>query len=172
MSEVLTAPELSQQKPSAKFLPAFFVDIVELGQEFNSGELPAHMTYFPPIEEPYDPQYAVYARKTINELPPFSAQVGSDALFGDNRDIPVRIIQHDYRILEVHRRLISVLGHLQHDFRYRTPYNPHITIVDEEDVRTKQGARLEMGGLSIVEKLTERGTWKVMAKIGLKGSYE
>ncbi len=169
MKPVPQAPLSLEQEPSAKFLPAFFVDVVELGQEFNSGELPLHMTYFPPLKAAFDPRYAESARRFINPIPPFTAQVGKDVLFGDNEDIPAKLIEHSPRLLVVHRALVASIGYLTHDARYRTPYNPHIT-VKQGDTRISTGDEIEMAGLSIVEKDPQRNTWKVMAKIGLKGT--
>lgn len=159
-----------QEKP-AKFLPAFFVDVVELGEEFPSGELPLHMTYFPPVQTTFDPELAPVLRRLINPMPPFLARVGKDDKFGENFDIPVKRVEHSPRIMAVHRALVATLQCLPHSAQYRTPYRPHIT-VDLKSDRIKTGDVLEMGGLSIVEKNSYRGTWQVLAKIGLKGSLE
>lgn len=50
MSEVLTAPEVSQQKPSAKFLPAFFVEPMRPREVLNEAPLPTHLELFGPID--------------------------------------------------------------------------------------------------------------------------
>ena len=164
---------MTEQEKSAKFLPAFFVDVVEVGQEFESGELPLKMTYFPPVETAFDPRLAKHLRRLINPMPPFEATIGHDDMFGDNHDIPVRHVIHTGPILAVHRALVSTLQHLPHATRYRTPYNPHITPGSSaNDPRIQVGQTIEMGGLAIVEKTVARGTWQVLAKIGLKGGLE
>lgn len=153
-----------------KFLPAFFVEPVELGQEFPLGELPLHMTYFPPVQAPFRPESANHLRGLINPLPPFVATVGDSAMFGppDNPVHVKRIIKND-RLMNVHRRLVAALQYLPHSPQYRMPYNPHITIPEGDD-RVQTGDQIEIGGFSIVEQNKFRGTWQVMAKIGLKGA--
>jgi hypothetical protein len=162
---------VSYQEESEKFLPAFFVDVVELGQEFKSGELPLHMTYFPPVQAPFDIQTATKLRRLINPLKPFTATVGESDLFGPDRDIHVKLIEHSPQLLAVHRRLVATFQDLPHDPKYLMPYTPHIAM-DVHDTRIKTGDTIEMGGLSIVEKLPYKGVWQVLAKIGLKGEAE
>jgi len=168
MNKVLNAPIALEQEPSVKFLPAFFVDVVELGEEFKSGELPLHMSYFPPLQTAFDARYADAARRLINPMPPFTATVGNSDYFGDQHDIHVKRIESTPQVMVVHRALVAAMGYLSHDTRYRTPYSPHIS-VDQTDQRIATGDTIEMAGLSIVEKDPRRNTWKVMAKIGLKG---
>lgn len=162
-----------EQEKSAKFLPAFFVDVVELGQEFNSGELPLHMTYFPPVETSFKPELAGHLRRLINPIPPFRAVIGEDDMFGEKHDVPVRHVLHNGPVLSVHRALVSTLQYLPHATQYRTPYRPHISLGNHgDDLRIQKGEVIEMGGLAIVEKTASRGTWQVLAKIGLKGGLE
>ena len=153
-----------------RFLPAFFVEPVEVGQEFPVSELPLHMTYFPPVGAPFRPESANHLRRLINPLPPFVATVGDSAMFGPPDD-PVHVKQmiKDDRLMNVHHRLVMALRHLPHSSQYRMPYNPHITIPEGDD-RVQTGDQIEVGGLSIVEQSGLRGTWQVMAKIGLKGA--
>lgn len=167
-----TGPEglfLPEHETSGKFLPAFFVDVVELGEEFPSGELPLHMTYFPPVKAPLTRKGIAEARRFINPMEPFSAQVGEDALFGDAHDVPVKLIESTPRLVAVHRKLVDVFGNLSHDPRYRMPYRPHVTVGhDSSSIQT--GDSIEIAGLSIVEKDPRTDVWTVMAKIGLKGA--
>lgn len=160
-----------EQESPAKFLPAFFVDVVELGQEFQSGELPPHMTYFPPVETSFDPILAPILRRLINPMPPFRAVVGEDDMFGEARTIPVKLIEPSPQVMAVHRALVATLQYLPHSTQYRQPFRPHIT-VDTKTPPFQRGEEIEMGGLSIVEKNRYRGTWQVLAKIGLKGGLE
>ena len=153
-----------------KFLPAFFVEPVELGQEFPRGELPLHMTYFPPVNTQFPPESADHLRRIINPIPPFTAKVGDSAIFGppDNPVHVKRVLKSD-RLMVVHRRLVAALQYLPHSPQYRMPYNPHITISEDDD-RVQTGDQIEIGGLSIVEKRHAHSPWQVMAKIGLKGA--
>jgi hypothetical protein len=157
-----------QEARGGKFLPAFFVEPVALGDEFEAGELPLHMTYFPPVNTRLERQYVQRLKMYINPMEPFMATVGEGRNFGPNEDIHVRTMVHSERLLAVHRKILSVLQYLPHSSTYRTPYNPHITI-DETDTRVETGDSIEIGGFSIVEKDLRRGTWQVMAKIGLRG---
>lgn len=158
-----------EQEESAKFLPAFFVEPVALGQEFESGELPPHMTYFPPVYTSLEATHAQRLRTYINPMSPFMAEVGKPALLGPENTIPAKLMVHTEPLLAVHRKIVSVLQYLPHSTQYRTPYNPHITI-REGDTAIETGDAIEVGGFSIVEKNPRRNTWLVVAKIGLKGA--
>lgn len=159
-----------EQESPAKFLPAFFVDVVELGEEFKAGELPLHMTYFPPVKANFTPRIADNLRRLINPMPPFEAIVGQPGKLGDNFDIPVRFVEPSDQLFAVHRALVATLQYLPHDPKYRMPYNPHISM-EETNTRLRAGDAIPMAGLSIVEK-APYGRWQVMAKIGLKGGLE
>ena len=157
-----------ETRGGSKFLPAFFVEPVVLGQEFE-GKLPLHMTYFPPVETEFRAEYADKLRYYANPMPPFIATVGEDAFFGPNRDVPVREMMHTGPLLAVHRGIVAALHYLPHSTQYRTPYNPHISIT-HNDPRVETGDQIEIGGFSIVEKHRSGAPWRVMAKIGLKGA--
>ena len=77
-----------------KFLPAFFVEPVELGTSFQRGKWPLHMSLFAPVETSFEPELAQLMREYVNPMEPFMATIGKQALFGDNEDLPV------YRIAE------------------------------------------------------------------------
>ena len=156
-----------EQESPAKFLPAFFVDVVQLGEEFASGELPEHMTWFPPIYTEFTPKIAEDMRRLINQITPFTAVVGEEAFLGENHDIPVRLIESTPRLLAVRRALVSTLQHLPHSRKFEDNFTAHIT-----GSRFHTGDHIKMGGLSIVEKTNYRPTWQVISKIGLKGGLE
>ncbi len=153
----------SDQK--VKFLAAYFSGIVKKGEEFASGKLPLHITTFPPVEQMYDVEFGVRMRKALNPLPPFVVQTGDIDMFGDNRDILVRKIEHSWRLIGLHALMFGVLGDLRHDPTYRQPYVPHVTLSYEEQI--SHGEKLLFGGLSVVQKF-EDGPWKVLDKIGFK----
>ena len=67
---------------SQKFVPAFFVDIVEMGTVFEPGEWPHHITMFPPVEETYRCEYGEQLRHAVNPMAPFDVVVGKSALYG------------------------------------------------------------------------------------------
>lgn len=158
-----------QESSGGKFLPAFFVEPVELGQEIE-GELPLHMTYFPPVKTAFRPQHADMMRQYVNAMPPFIATVGENNWFGDKRNVPVREMVHTGPLLAVHRGILAALQHLPHPTEYSgASYRPHISI-DHADTRVETGDAIEIGGFSIVEKYRSGAPWRVMAKIGLRGA--
>jgi len=158
-----------QEAQGGKFLPAFFVEPVSLNDQFAKGELPLHMTYFPPISASFTPQHAEQLRRYVNPMEPFMATVGESAYFGPENDIHVKLMERSDRLLAVHRKILSVFQYLPHSTQYRMPYNPHVSIA-EGDTRVETGDSIEIGGFSIVEKPYLSETWRVIAKIGLKGS--
>ncbi len=157
-----------QETQGGKFLPAFFVEPVVLGQEFEK-KLPLHMTYFPPVETQFQLEYAEKLRHYTNPMPPFIATVGENNLFGDKKDIPVKEMVHNGPLLAVHRAILAALHYLPHPAQYRTPYNPHVSMA-HDDPRLEREDEIEIGGFSIVEKPRPGAPWRVMAKIGLKGA--
>lgn len=171
MGERLLASPILKQDSSAKFLPAFFVDVVALGQQFNAGELPLHMTYFPPLRAELSQQHVKDMRHYLNPLPPLELQVTESAYFGDDNNQHVKRVKRTPRVLVAHRALVSAVGRLPHDMRYRMPFNPHITIA-EDDTAIQTGDSIEVGGVSIIVKPENSRVWTVMAKIGLKGGLQ
>ncbi len=157
-----------QETQGGKILPAFFVDPIDLGATFPSGEWPLHMTYFPPIAARFTPGHAIDLRRRVNPMKPFLATAGEAAVFGPNHDIPVRRIRKTKELMVVHRALVATFGGLPHNPQYRMPYEPHVSIA-ADDTRLERHDSIEVGGFSIVEKSAITETWKVIAKIGLKG---
>lgn len=150
----------------AKFLPAFFLPVVERGEEFAPGDLPHHITFFPPIEQPYERSFGDGLRDELNLHYPFSVRTAGLDMFGPNHDILVRLLEPSLAMQGVHYLIQTAIGGLKHDTTYRRPYNPHITISAPEDVPWND--TIVISGLSIVEKV--RGAnWKVVDKVGLKG---
>ncbi len=159
-------PESFEERGS-KFLPAFFVDIVEVGQTFRSGDLPLHVTLFPPLQARYEKEFGYVMKGVVNPQTPFEVTVGEEDLFGPEYDVPVFHIEESPQLKRIHQSLVHALGVLLHDDTYRQPYNPHITIrPGEQTVHT--GDNILIGGFSIVEK-NIRGNWEVVDNIGLKG---
>lgn len=158
-----------QEARGGKILPAFFVEPVQLGEEFPRGEWPLHMTLFPSVETTLTPAHAEQLRRYVNPMEPFMATIGRDDKFGPNRDIPVRHLEHTPQLLAVHRKILAVFQYLPHNTQYRMPYNPHISI-DKDDPRAEEGDTIEIGGFSIAEKREGCATWQIVATIGLKGA--
>ena len=158
-----------QETRGGKFLPAFFVEPILLGDEFNKDAWPLHMTYFPPVNDTFKPEYADKMRQYINPMEPFLAQVGQSDYFGPDHDIHVKRMVPSNQLIAVHRRILAVLQDLPHSKQFRMPYNPHISM-DEQDRRVETGDSIEIGGFSIVEKQQMSSTWRVIAKVGLKGA--
>lgn len=156
----------SQEQRGGKFLPAFFLDMIPKGYEFQSGKWPHHVTLFPPLEEPYDPTFGEQLRGELNHHYPFIVRTAHEAFFGPDRTTKVRLLEPSLSLQEVHYLIEKAIGDIDHDDTYREPYNPHITVEQFDDV--PKGRSIFIAGLSIVEKRLG-GTWKVVDKIGLKG---
>ena len=156
-----------QKVPEGKFIPAFFLPVVEIGQEFKSGERwPHHITLFPPLETTYDPEFGHSMRRQLNRHHPFIVRTAGEAYYGPNNDQPVRLIEDDLRMQGMHYLLEKAIGDISHDETYRSPYNPHISV--ERHKELPRGVSIFIAGLSIVEKRFG-GVWTVVDKIGLKG---
>lgn len=148
-----------------KFLPAFFVEITEKGQNFGRGDWPAHITLFPPIDEAYSDTYTEVFRQALNHVPAFDVVVGEDRLFGPDEDVPVRVIVPSDALRAVHQELVLVCGMLLHDPTYRRPYNPHIS--HPEHFGIKSGQPIHIGGFCVA--VCFGGSWNIVEKIGFKG---
>lgn len=157
-----------QEMQGGKFLPAFFVEEVELGQTFPRGEWPSHMSYFPPVDTTFKPELADRLREYVNPMPPFVAKIGKGAKFGPEEDKPVLLVEPSKELIAVHRALVSVLQYLPHPTQYRTPFRPHISL-KENGFQLETGDTIEIGDFSIVETTPYSPSWHVLAKIGLKG---
>jgi|GEM_PF-2999943 len=148
-----------------KFVPAFFVDIVEKGETFPIADWPLHITLFPPLQTPYLGRYGEDLRGAVDGLSPFDVTVGEDDEFGPDNDLPVLRIEESPRLRGLYGALVDTLANLIHDPTYRQPYNPHISKKLGMTIQT--GDTINIGGFSIVEK--KGSLWTVTDKIGLKG---
>ena len=156
------------EKPQeAKFIPAFFLPVVERWQEFPAGQWPHHVTLFPPLEGEYNPELGERLRGELNQHYPFIVRTASEDAFGPNKDIPVRLLEPSLSLQGVHYLIERAIGDIMHDKTYRQPYNPHITVETVNDV--PKGASIFIAGLSIVEKRIG-GVWSVVDKVRLKGA--
>lgn len=158
---------MAEQEKTGKFLPAFFVDVVEKGQTFPAGELPRHITLFPPLQTPYNhEEMGSMLKYQFNPEIPFTAMVGDNDFFGPENDIPVQRTESP-NLERIHNRLVSVLGTLLHDPTFRRPYNPHITVVGDS---LEKGQLIPVAGFSIIERRRDTlESWVVADKIGFKG---
>jgi hypothetical protein len=150
-----------------KFLPAFFVDVIDPSVEYPAEMLPHRITLFPPLKQAYDPAYGVDLRKLVNPLTPFDVTVSGDDMFGDNLEIPVKRIEDSDELQELHAQLVVALGNLTHDATYRQPYAPHISVKEHSDI--PDGQKIHIEGFTIVEKVSG-AAWIVRDQMRLKGN--
>ena len=153
----------------SKFLPVFFLPVVERGSEFPPDTLPLHVTLFPPLQARYDPQFGDELRAQLNQHDPFIVKTAGEAYYGPNEDIPTRLLQPSLSMQGVHALIELAIGHVLHDETYRRPYRPHISLKNFSDVTPNQS--IFIAGLSIVEKHSG-GDWVVVDKVGLKGARD
>lgn len=156
----------SERAQEAKFVPAFFLPVVEKGESFPSGQFPQHVTLFPPLELPYDSEFGARLRREFNHHHPFTVHTGSEAFYGPDGETPVRLIEPSLSLQGVHYLIERAVGDTFHDKTYRHPYSPHVSVERFDDL--PKGAEIFIAGLSIVEKHSG-GEWTVVDKIGLKG---
>lgn len=157
------------EKPQeAKFIPAFFLPVVDRGQQFAPGHWPHHITLFPPLEGEYDPEFGEQMRAELNQHYPFIVRTAGEELFGPEHDrtTKVRLLEPSLSLQGVHYLIEKAIGDIQHDKTFRSPYNPHVTVENYDDVR--RGETILISGLSIVEKRLG-GAWRVVDKVGLRG---
>lgn len=162
---------MTEREESEKIVPAFFVPVVDLGTTFKKGELPLHMTLFPPIKQALIPADVDDLRRYIDPMPAFEVKIGeSDPHFGPNRNKHVKLIEESPRVFAVQRAILAAFGHtVSHDRQFRLPYRPHFSI-KEDDTRLVTGeTTIKIAGLSLVEWQVPSQQWQVMAKIGLDG---
>lgn len=156
----------TEKTQEAKFIPAFFLPVVEDGQEFEPGQWPQHVTLFPPMEQAYDPEFGSRLRAQLNQHHPFIVRTAGEELFGPEKNIPVRLLEPSLSLQGVHYLIERAIGEIMHDKTYRSPYNPHVTVEKFDDL--PRGVSIFIAGLSIVEK-RQGGVWKVVDKVGLRG---
>ncbi|MFZ1250349.1 MAG: 2'-5' RNA ligase family protein [Candidatus Microsaccharimonas sp.] len=161
---------VTEEAYGGKFLPAFFLEEVKLGDELDRGQLPLRMTLFPPVKAEFKQEYAQLLRKYIKPMDPFMATVGKPNTFGSSEK-PVRVLEIEYnqRLIALQRKIVSVLQYLPHNTQFRAKFNAHVSI-EKDDSRLETGDQIEIAGFSLVEMAPSTDHWKVIGKIGLKGS--
>jgi hypothetical protein len=157
---------MSAEARESKFLPVFFLPVVERGAEFAPDTLPLHITLFPPLRAPYDRRFGDELRTQLNQHEPFIVKTAGEAYYGPNEDIPTRLLEPSLSMHGMHAMVELAIGTLLHDETYRRPYRPHISVNDFSDVPRNQS--IFVAGLSIVEKISGHN-WVVVDKVGLKG---
>ena len=162
---------MTQPEQTVKFLPSFFLDVVEMNAIYPSGTLPLHISLFPPIKESYGLEHGKALRKAINPLTPFDVAVGEDDTFDDEQGpVPVKHIRDsENRLQNLHSAFVQTLAHMKHDDQYRQSYSPHISLRKNEQL--KLDSTVHIAGFSIVQKIGN-DPWEVVDKIRLKGSDE
>lgn len=161
----------AEKAQEAKFVPAFFLDVVEQGQEIQSGKWPHHITLFPPLKTTYDPVFGEALRGRLNQHYPFIVRTSEETVhFGPNEDKPARLLEPSLSLQGVQYLIEKAVGDILHDRTYRDSFRPHITVEHFDDVRPGRSIFIE--GLCIVEKRLG-GVWTVVDKLRLKGGeYE
>lgn len=154
---------------TTKFLPGFFVDVVEMHAIYEGGELPLHISLFPPIKDRYTVELAKSLRTLINPMDPFEVTLGQFDTFDDEEEkVGVRRIEESGRLHTLHRAFVKALAHLEHDAQYLRPYNPHISLRAGQELEVV--STVHIGGFSVLQKPSKEEPWIVIDKIGLKGS--
>jgi hypothetical protein len=160
---------LAESEKTVKFLPGFFLDTVGLHATYKGGELPLHISLFPPVKDSYSEELGVSLRKLVHPMDPFDVIIGqSDTFDDDTEKVSVRHIEDSGRLQTLHRAFVEVLAHLEHDAQYRRPYNPHVSIRPGQEVEA--GSVVHIEAFSILEKPGKEEPWEVIDKIKLKGT--
>ena len=143
----------------AKFLPFFSLNHIRVGQTYASGQLPLHVTVFPPIQESYDREYGDNLRDFLSGCEPFDAVAEGEDWFGPENDIKVKRIKDSLAIIGLHAAHVKHLGELKHDPTYTLPYRPHVTV--REFSQIPDGSRIRVDSISIASK-RKSGLWTIV----------
>lgn len=87
--------------------------------------------------------------------PPFTVQVGEDAKFGPQADVPVQLVEPNASLSHLHKNALEVVrarGRVSND-RVGNDYRPHIT--EQRGQRFEKGARITLSEIALVKGTRE-----------------
>lgn len=109
-----------------------FPETVEVGYRFERrrSQWPLHITMAPWFSAPEDADVQGQLQAIAHTAGPFTYTVGGVEYFGARSDVPVNVIEHNERLIELERNLITVLqgaGVLFMPGAHIESFRPHIT---------------------------------------------
>lgn len=135
----------------------------EVGLRFS--EWPLHVTLLPWFSAPNLSSVVALCEQVAQKFSPFSLAVGERAYFGYNRDLPVRLLEKNDEISQLHRALllgVSERGWVQQGRYTGDQYRPHVTRHRGRDAE----GQITVAAIYVVEKLPQ-GYRKIVAKVDL-----
>lgn len=88
---------------------------------------------------------------------PFTTTVGDEAMFGPEKDVPVRLVKKTSELMRLHSKLYFHLSQagclLENDEYTRENFMPHVTVRGDRHIA--RGAKVLVESIDIVENLDD-----------------
>jgi len=151
----------------SRFWLAFFLDDLEVGQEFKPGLL--HLTIITwSVSDLSDQEVIESFDKFFNSCRAFSIKIGERTKFGSDREVLVNLVEPSDELLGLHRAALNWFSNVNGRWAVKNPhagedYKPHI--------RRRPGTKLQPGVINInhiyliIAKRQEDEVRRVAAKV-------
>lgn len=140
--------------PRVTSVAVTFVEPVEDGFRFRSGEWPLHVTIAPPFSvDSFSEDLVRDLEAFCATTEPFGATVEGGELFGPRRDLPVNLVSRG-RLAPLHEGLVAVLE--RHGATFKNPdyikgrYRPHVT--HQHGRKVAEGEQLAVTKVAFVDE--------------------
>ena len=142
------------QKFTQKYVIAHFIDDVPDGLEFSIVDWPLHVTLADVFSIKGSPEdLTARLNEKLHHYPILQSTVIRDELFGENNDIPVRIVDRTKDLLALHYVIVTVLEECgvqfnSPEFAYEG-FGPHVTI--QKDTQLEIGDAVKFDSIALVD---------------------
>lgn len=142
------------QQYSQKYSVVCFFEPQAKSHQFSASDWPIHVTILDTFKTEWqlDP-----LSKTLGEIAttvaPFDAIPISEAILGEEKDVPIKLLQLQGGILALYEKLMSLVE--EGSFVFNTPqfvgdgFLPHAT--DQTDSQVKTGKSYRLGSISLID---------------------
>lgn len=162
---MLLAKEAEARAPSAKFLPAFFVEPLARGDVIPSNALPPHVTLYSEVNMLYRPKMDELVRFAVQNIAPHHIEL-AERTYDDATDSSAFRVMGSLSLSMTYRSLFTILQGFSRESIQ--PFRPKV-VVPQGPSRLYEGQRLPVNSMTVVETHNQASDWEVADVIPLRG---
>jgi 2'-5' RNA ligase len=151
------------QKFTQKYIIAHFIEEQQDGYTFSMEDWPLHVTLAGVFAIDGNANELIGSLgKQLGSYPVSQAKVIADALFGENKDIPVRLVDRTKDLLDLHYEIVSALK--DYGVQFNNPefanegFGPHATI--QKNDRLEVGDSVKFDSVTLVDMFPEQDPYQ------------
>ena len=139
---------------AAEYLLTSSLAPIERGQVFE-GSLPLHVTVQQWFSLEYERAFINALQNLATRFEPLEIEGGDEALYGQNNDVPVRLVRRVGRLARLHTQTGELVarfgGELRNPEWAGDHYSPHVTHVDGDEL--KEGEVVTIRTIELIKRV-------------------